>query len=88
MLKSRGWRKSISAEEQAKRDTEKESEGDGEWGDNLGHRPRAGSGLLPRLPPPTCSRPVSGAGLGLFCAGFFPAVSLPLLFYSSSLCDL
>jgi len=50
MLKSRGWRKSISAEEQAKRDTEKESEGDGEWGDNLGHRPRAGSGLLPRLP--------------------------------------
>jgi len=30
------------------------------------HGPGAGSGLLPRLPSPTCSRPVSGVGLGLF----------------------
>ena len=31
------------------------------------HGPGMGSGLLPRLPPPTCSRPVSGVGLGPFC---------------------
>ena len=30
------------------------------------HGPGVGSGLLPRLPPPTCSRPVSGVGLGPF----------------------
>jgi hypothetical protein len=35
------------------------------------HGPGAGPGLLPRLPPPTCSRPVSGVGLGLFCMRFF-----------------
>jgi hypothetical protein len=34
---------------------------------DLGHGPSAGSGHLPRLPPPTCSRPVSGVGLGPFC---------------------
>jgi hypothetical protein len=33
---------------------------------DLEHGPGAGSGLLPWLPPPTCSRPVSGVGLGLF----------------------
>ena len=31
------------------------------------HGPGVGLGLLPRLPPPTCSRPVSGVGLGPFC---------------------
>jgi len=35
---------------------------------DLAHGPGVGSGLLPRLPPPTCSRPVSGVGLGLFCS--------------------
>ena len=30
------------------------------------HGPGVGSGLLPRVPPPTCSRPVSGVGLGPF----------------------
>ena len=38
---------------------------------DLGHGPGAGSGHLPRLQPPTCSRPVSGVGLGLFCMRFF-----------------
>ena len=32
--------------------------------------PKTGSELLPRLPPPTCLRPVSGVGLGPFCMGF------------------
>ena len=32
------------------------------------HGPGVGLGLLPRLPPPTCSRPVSGVGLGPFCS--------------------
>jgi len=27
-----------------------------------------GLGLLPRLPPPTCARPVSGVGLGPSCS--------------------
>jgi hypothetical protein len=31
------------------------------------HGPGVGSGLLPRLPPPTCARPVSGVGLGPRC---------------------
>jgi len=39
---------------------------------DLGHGPGAGSGLLPRLPPPTCSRPDSGVGLGLLYVGFSP----------------
>jgi len=38
---------------------------------HLGHGPDAGSGLLPRLPPPACSRPVSGVVLGLFVCGLF-----------------
>ena len=33
---------------------------------DLEHGPGAGSGFLPWLPPPTCSRPVSGVDLGLF----------------------
>ena len=37
----------------------------------LGHRPGAGLGLLPRLPPPTSPHPVSGVGLGLCVRGFF-----------------
>jgi hypothetical protein len=55
---------------------------------DLGHGPGAGSGLLPQLPPPTCSRPVSSVGLGLYCMRFCTAVSRPLLSYCSSLCDL
>ena len=31
------------------------------------HGPGVGSGPLPRLPPPTCSRPVGGVGLGPCC---------------------
>jgi hypothetical protein len=31
---------------------------------DFAHGPGVGLGLLPRLPPPTCSRPVSGVGLG------------------------
>ena len=38
---------------------------------DLVHGPGAGSGLLPRLPPPTCSRPVSGVGVGPFCYAAF-----------------
>jgi hypothetical protein len=55
---------------------------------DLGHGPGAGSGHLPRLPSPTCSRLASGVGLGRFCMGFFhcglPAPALPLF----SLCAL
>ena len=40
---------------------------------DLAHGPGVGSELLPRLPPPTYSRPVSGVGLGPFCY----AASLP-----------
>jgi len=47
-------------------------------GSDLAHGPGVGSGLLPRLAPPTCSRPVSGVGLGLFCS-FLAVVSRPLL---------
>jgi hypothetical protein len=46
---------------------------------DLAHGPGAGSGILPLLPPPACSRPVSGVGLGLFSMrGFFglPAPAL------------
>ena len=53
------------------------------------HGPGVGSGLLPRLPPPTCSRPVSGVGLGLFCYAAFlllsPGPCSPTVF---SLCNL
>ena len=55
---------------------------------DLEHGPGAGSGILPRLPPPTCSRPVSGVGLGLLSCGFLAAVSRPLLSVYFSLCDL
>jgi hypothetical protein len=55
---------------------------------DLGHGPGAESGLLPRLPQPTCSRPVSGVSLGLSLCGFFyrglPAPAL----HGFSLCDL
>jgi hypothetical protein len=34
---------------------------------DLGHGPGVGLGLSPRLPPPTCSRPVSGVSLGPLC---------------------
>ena len=57
---------------------------------DLGHRHGAGSGHLPRLQPPTCSRSVSGVGLGLSLCGFFTlftAVSRPQLYCRSSLCD-
>ena len=54
------------------------------------HGPGVGSGLLPRLPPPTCSRPVSGVGLGPFRY----AASLlrspgprPPPFFCSAICD-
>ena len=64
-----------------------------------GARARAscvGSGLWPRLPPPTCARPVSGVhnnrittrpGTLLSC-GFFAAVSRPPPAASFPLCDL
>ena len=59
---------------------------------DLEHGPGAGSGLLPRLPPPTCSRAVSGVGLGLLLCGFFTlftAVSRPQLqtVFRSAICD-
>ena len=56
---------------------------------DLEHGPGAGSGGLPRLPPPTCSRPVSGVGLELFVCGFLPAVSRALLSHCScfAICD-
>jgi hypothetical protein len=47
--------------------------------EQLCQRRGAGSGLLPRFPPPTCSRPVSGVGLGVFCIRFLTAASRPLL---------
>ena len=36
----------------------------------LSYGPGVGLGFLPRLPPPTCARPVSGVGLGL---SYYPA---------------
>jgi hypothetical protein len=57
---------------------------------DLGHGHGAGSGHLPRLQPPTCSRSVNGVGLGLFICGFFTlftAVSRAQLSCCSSLCD-
>ena len=54
---------------------------------DLGHGPGAESGVLPRLPPPACSRAVSGVGLGLFVwKGGGAAVSRDLLFTFA--CDL
>jgi hypothetical protein len=57
---------------------------------DLVHGPGAGSGLLPRLPPPTCSRPVSGVGLGPFCYAAFllrsPGPCSPTVFRSAT-CD-
>ena len=52
-------------------------------------RTYVGRGLLPRLPPPACLRPVSAVGLGLFCIRFFTAVSLRLLFtlFRTAICD-
>jgi hypothetical protein len=54
------------------------------------HGPVAGSGLLPRLPPPTCSRPVSGVGLGLFVYSASlprsPGPCFPTVF-RSAICD-
>jgi hypothetical protein len=51
---------------------------------DLEHGPGAGSGLLPRLPTPACSRPVTGVGLGLFVVRVLyrglPAPALPLFF--------
>jgi hypothetical protein len=56
---------------------------------DLAHGSGVGSGLLPRLPPPACSRPVSGVGLGLFLfCGLLAVVSRPLLAHRFSLCDL
>ena len=51
---------------------------------DLEHGPGVGLGLLPWLLPPTCSRPVSGLGLGLFvmrlpCCGL-PAPARQLFF--------
>ena len=54
------------------------------------HGPGAGSGLLPRLPPPTCSRPVSGVGLGPFCYAASLLRSLgpcPPPVFRSAICD-
>ena len=48
-----------------------------------------GLGRLPRLPPPTCARPVSGAGLGpSLLPGFTAVVSRPPPVASFSLCAL
>jgi hypothetical protein len=45
--------------------------------------------ILPRLPPPTCSRPVSGVGLGLFLfCGFLAVAFRALLGPCFSLCNL
>ena len=54
------------------------------------HGPGVGSGPLPRLPPPTCARPVSGVGLGPRC---YPASLLwspgprPSPVFRSAICD-
>jgi hypothetical protein len=56
---------------------------------DLEHGPGAGSGLLPQLPPPTCSRPVSGVGLGLFVMASLvrsPGPCSPTVF-RSAICD-
>jgi len=49
-----------------------------------------GLGLLPRLPPPTCARPVSGVGLGPSCSPaswlWFPGPR-PLPDFRSAICD-
>ena len=54
------------------------------------HGPGVGSGLLPRLPPPTCSSPVSGVGLGPCCYAASllqsPAPRPPSVF-RSAICD-
>ena len=53
------------------------------------HGPGVGLGRLPRLPPPTCARPVSGAGLGpSLLPGFTAVVSRPPPVASFSLCAL
>jgi len=53
------------------------------------HGPGVGLGRLPRLPPPSCARPVSGAGLGpSLLSGFTAVVSRPPPVASFSLCDL
>ena len=54
------------------------------------HGPGVGLGLLPRLPPPSCARPVSGVGLGPSC---YPASLLwspgprPSPVFRSAICD-
>jgi hypothetical protein len=56
---------------------------------DLEHGPGAESGLLPRLPPPTCSRPVSGVGLGLCYAASLlrsPGLCSPTVL-RSAICD-
>jgi len=55
---------------------------------DLEHGPGAGSGFLPRLPPPTCSRPFSVVGLGLLVMRVL-CRSLPVPALNCfSLCDL
>ena len=54
------------------------------------HGPGVGLGFLPRLPPPSCARPVSGVGLGL---SYYPASLLwspgprPSPVFRSAVCD-
>ena len=54
------------------------------------HGPGVGLGFLPRLPPPSCARPVSGVGLG---PGYYPASLLwspgprPSPDFRSAVCD-
>jgi hypothetical protein len=54
------------------------------------HGPGVGLGLLPRLPPPTCARPVSGVGLGPRCYAasllWSPGPRPPPVF-RSAICD-
>ena len=54
---------------------------------DLGPGPVVGSGLLPRFPPPACSRPVRGVDLGLLFAFFSRGLPAPAL-HCSSLCAL
>jgi hypothetical protein len=58
---------------------------------DLAHGPGVGSGQKPRLPPPTCLRPISGVGgpgTFLFC-GSLAVVSRPVLAhcFRSAICD-
>ena len=54
------------------------------------HGPGVGLGLLPRLPPPTCARPVSGVGLGPRCytaSLLWSSGPRPSPVFRSAICD-